>query len=107
MNDQTGAVIPGASLPLRIPKRASLEAMSPNHMDCRVMPGIAPGGYELTVTAKGFGARKSAVTLSVGQTASLTVTLGVTVTEELQVQDVIQGIDTEKADISQVIDTPK
>jgi hypothetical protein len=107
VNDQTGAVIPGASLTLKSTQTGVTRSDVTESHGLSVMPGIAPGGYELTVTAKGFGARKSAVTLSVGQTASLTVTLGVTVTEELQVQDVIQGIDTEKADISQVIDTPK
>src|SRR5206468_1675247 len=39
--------------------------------------------------------------------ASLVVTLGVTVLQQVQVQDVVQGIDTEKSDVSQVIDTPK
>src|SRR5207245_1539492 len=31
----------------------------------------------------------------------------VTVLQQVQVQDVVQGIDTEKSDVSQVIDTPK
>ena len=76
-------------------------------MGLAVMPGIPPGTYELTVTAKGFTSRKLSVSLTVGQTASVPVTMGLTVKEEVQVQDVIQGIDTEKSDISQVIDTPQ
>src|SRR5206468_7074028 len=72
-----------------------------------VIPGLPPGSYELTAEAKGFTARELPVSLSVGQTASLVVTLGVTVLQQVQVQDVVQGIDTEKSDVSQVIDTPK
>src|SRR5437763_16954817 len=71
------------------------------------MPALPPGSYEQTAEAKGFTARELPVSLSVGQTASLVVTLGVTVLQQVQVQDVVQGIDTEKSDVSQVIDTPK
>jgi hypothetical protein len=107
VNDQTGAVIPGATVALKNAQTGLSRSDVTESHGLSVIPGIPPGNYELTVSAKGFTPRKLPVSLSVGQTASLTVTLGVTVTEELQVQDVIQGIDQEKSDISQVIDTPK
>jgi len=107
VNDQTGAVIPGASVALKNAQTGINRSDVTESHGLSVIPGIPPGNYELTVTAKGFTPRKLPVSLAVGQTASLTVTVGVTVTEELQVQDVIQGIDPEKSDISQVIDTPK
>jgi len=107
VNDQTGAVIPGANITLRnLETGARRSDISESH-GLSVIPGIPPGNYELTVDAKAFTPRKLPVTLSVGQTASVVVTLGVTVKQEVQVQDVIQGIDTEKSDVSQVIDTPK
>ena len=107
VNDQTGAVIPGATVALKNSQTGVSRSDITESHGLSVIPGIPPGNYELSVAAKGFTPRKLPVSLSVGQTASLTVTLGVTVTEELLVQDVIQGIDTEKSDVSQVIDTPK
>src|SRR5439155_12108283 len=107
VNDQTGAVIPGATVGIKnVETSVNRSDVTESH-GLSAISGIPPGNYELTVTAKGFAPRNLPVSLSVGQTASLTVSLGVTVKEEVQVQDVIQGIDTEKSDVSQVIDTPK
>jgi hypothetical protein len=107
VNDQTGAVIPGAAVSLRNTQTGARRSDISESHGLSVIPGIPAGDYELTVEAKGFTPRKLPVSLSVGQTASLVVTLGVTVTQQVEVQDVIQGIDTEKSDISQVIDTTK
>jgi hypothetical protein len=107
VNDQTGAVIPSAAVSLRNTQTGAKRSDISESHGLSVIPGIPAGDYELTVEAKGFTPRKLPVSLSVGQTASLVVTLGVTVTQQVEVQDVIQGIDTEKSDISQVIDTTK
>jgi hypothetical protein len=107
VSDQTGAVIPGATVAIKNAQTGVTRSEVTESHGLAVMPGIPPGTYELTVTAKGFTPRKLSVSLSVGQTASVVVTLGLTVKEEVQVQDIIQGIDTEKSDISQVIDTPQ
>src|SRR5215472_18321287 len=107
VNDQTGAVIPDATVALQNAQTGVNRSDVTESHGLAVIPSILPGNYELVVTAKGFAPRKLPVSLSVGQTASLTVTLAVTVKEEVQVEDIIQGIDTEKSDISQVIDTPK
>src|SRR5437868_6206095 len=47
------------------------------------------------------------VSLSVGQIASVPISMGVSVKEELRVEETVQGIDPEKAEVSQVIDTPQ
>src|SRR5690349_20280276 len=107
VNDQTGAVIPGASISLKNNQTGVKRSDVSESHGLSVIPGVPAGNYELTVDAKGFGQYKAPVSLSVGQTASLTITLGVSVSEQVEVQDVIQGIDTEKSDVSQVIDTPK
>lgn len=107
VNDQTGAVIPGAAVTLRNTQTGAKRSDISESHGLSVIPGIPAGDYELTVEAKGFTPRKLPVSLSVGQIASLVMTLGVTVTQQVEVQDVIQGIDTEKSDISQVIDTTK
>src|SRR5437899_3463081 len=106
-NDQTGAVIPGATVTLKNTATGAKRTDVTESHGLSVIPGLPPGSYELTAEAKGFTARELPVSLSVGQTASLVVTLGVTVLQQVQVQDVVQGIDTEKSDVSQVIDTPK
>src|SRR5262249_56772906 len=107
VNDQTGAVIPGASVAIKNAQTGVSRSDVTESHGLSVIPGIPPGNYELTVRGKGCAPRNLRVLLSVGKTASLTVSLGVTVKEEVQVQDIIQGIDTEKSDVSQVIDTPK
>src|SRR6266446_6427047 len=107
VNDQTGAVIPGATITLKNTATGAKRSDVTESHGLSVIPGLPPGSYELTADAKGFTARELPVSLSVGQTASLVVTLGVTVLQQVQVQDVIRGIDTEKSDVSQVIDTPK
>jgi Carboxypeptidase regulatory-like domain/TonB dependent receptor len=107
VNDQTGAVIPGVTISLRnLDTGAKRTDVTETH-GLSVIPGLQPGSYELTADVKGFASRKMPVTVSVGQIASLTVTLGVATKEEVIVQDTIQGIDTEKSEVSQVIDTPK
>ena len=107
VNDQSGAVIPGATVTLKNTATGAKRTDVTESHGLSVIPGLPPGSYELTAEAKGFTARELPVSLSVGQTASLVVTLGVTVLQQVQVQDVVQGIDTEKSDVSQVIDTPK
>jgi carboxypeptidase family protein/TonB-dependent receptor-like protein len=107
VNDQTGAVIPGAAVSLRNTQTGATRSDISESHGLSVIPGIPAGNYELTVEAKGFTPRKLPVSLSVGQTASLVMTLGVTVTQQVEVQEIAQGIDTEKSDISQVIDTTK
>lgn len=107
VNDQTGAVIPGASITTsNLQTGAKRTDVTESH-GLSVIPGLPPGNYELTADAKGFSPRKVAVTLSVGQIASVVVTMGLSVKEEVQVQDTIQGIDTEKSEVSQVIDALK
>src|SRR5216684_5371612 len=107
VSDQTGAVIPGASITITNAQTGAKRTDVTESHGLSVIPGLPPGNYELTADAKGFTSRKVAVTLAVGQIASVVVTMGLSIKEEVQVQDVIQGIDTEKSEVSQVIDTPK
>jgi hypothetical protein len=107
VTDQTGAVIPGATVTVTNKQTGAKRTDTTESHGLSVIPGLAPGNYELEADAKGFASQKLAVNLSVGQIASLTVSMGVTVKEEVQVQDTIPGIDTEKSEVSQVIDTPK
>jgi outer membrane receptor protein involved in Fe transport len=107
VNDQTGAVIPGASITLTNSETGARRTDITESHGLSVIPGLQPGRYELTADAKGFAQRKMNVTLSVGQIASVVVTMGLSVKEQVDVQATAQGIDTEKSEVSQVIDTRK
>jgi hypothetical protein len=107
VTDQSGAVIPGAAITLKNSQTGVQRTGVTEPHGLSVISGIPPGNYDLTAAVKGFAPRTVPVILSVGQIASLTVSLGITVTEQVQVQDVVQGVDTEKSEVSQVIDTPK
>ncbi len=107
VNDQTGAVIPGASITLTNSGTGARRTDITESHGLSVIPGLPAGRYELTADAKGFTQRKIPVTLSVGQIASVVVTMGLSAKEEVLVQATAQGIDTEKSEVSQVIDTRK
>jgi len=107
VQDQSGAVIPGATVSVKNQQTGAQRTDITESHGLSVIPGLPPGTYTLSTSVKGFSPKEQPVSLSVGQTASLTVVLGITVKEEVQVSEVAQGIDTEKSEVSQVIDTPK
>ena len=107
VSDQTGAVIAGATITLRNTETGARRTDVTESHGLSVIPGVPAGNYEMTAEAKGFSSVKMPVALSVGQIASLTVTMGITVKEEVKVEEIAQGVDTEKSEVSQVIDTPK
>src|SRR6185369_2365831 len=107
VTDPTGAVIPGVSVNVTNSQTGAKRTDITESHGLSVIPGLMPGTYELSAEAKGFSPRKLPVTLSVGQIASLSLTMGVSVKEELRVEETVQGIDTEKSEVSQVIDTQK
>jgi len=107
VTDPSGAVIPGATITLKNTETGAQRTDITESHGSSVIPGMPAGNYEMTAEAKGFSAVKMHVALSVGQIASLTVPLNISAREEVKVEETIQGIDTEKSEVSQVIDTPK
>ena len=107
ITDQTGAVIQGATVTVTNRQTGAKRTDITESHGLSVIPGLPPGDYDLTADAKGFGSKKVPIVLTVGQIASINLTMGVTVKEEVSVQDTVQGIDTEKSEVSQVIDTRK
>lgn len=107
ITDPTGAVIPGVNVTVTNSQTGAKRTDVTESHGLSVIPGLAPGAYDVTASAQGFAPRKFSVTLSVGQIASLPVSMAVSVKEQVLVQETIQGVDTEKAEVSQVIDTPK
>ncbi|MBV9088250.1 MAG: carboxypeptidase regulatory-like domain-containing protein [Acidobacteriaceae bacterium] len=108
VTDPTGAVLPGATLTLKSMETGAQRTAVTEDNGSAVLAGVPAGAYNLTAQAKQFTPRLVPVMLTVGQTASLNVTLGLSTREEsVNVVDTAEGIDVEKADVSQVIDTPK
>jgi Carboxypeptidase regulatory-like domain len=106
--DPSGAVLPGATLTLKSMETGAQRTAVTEDNGSAVLAGVPAGAYNLTAQAKQFNPRIVPVMLSVGQIASVTVTLGLSTREEsVNVQATAEGIDVEKADVSQVIDTPK
>ena len=84
-------------------------AATTNSSGYYVAPNLLPGRYELIVQVPGFAKSvQTAFTLTVGQTATLDVTLKVAaVGETVTVTTEAPPVETNRSEISQVIDTPE
>jgi len=108
VTDQSGAVIPNAKVTVRNIETDAKRTESTNGDGLAVIPGLAPGKYELSVESGQFTPHKSQVTLAVGQIASAAVTLGLSTKEQkVEVFATTEGIDTQKSEVSQVIESQK
>jgi len=105
--DEGGRTIAKASITLRdVGTNQTYTAMS-NETGYYVVPTLPPGRYELTVVYAGFGKFvQTGITLSVGQTATVNVTLKVAAKGEIiTVSTEVPPVETTRTEISQVIDT--
>lgn len=108
ITDPSGRVISGALVAVRNTDTNARRSESSTYAGVVSIPGLSAGSYELTVESGQFSPYKAPLTLTVGQIASIAVTLGLqTVREEVQVQETAQGIDTERSESSQVVDMQK
>jgi hypothetical protein len=108
VNDQSGGSVAGTNLTLKNTATGAERTALTGEGGLAVIPSVPAGNYNLTATHAGFSARTVAVQLAVGQIASLTVALGVSAKAEvIEVTETAQSVDTEKAEVSQVIDTSK
>jgi hypothetical protein len=101
--DQTGGVIPNASVAVRNKATDAKRTETTSDSGIAVIPGLAAGNYELTVSSGQFTPYKQDLVLEVGQIAAQKITLGLSVSEKIEVHETTQGIDTEKTEVSQVI----
>jgi outer membrane receptor protein involved in Fe transport len=109
--DETGAVLPGATVEARSPRMPGVETAVTNERGAYRFPALPPGDYELTATMPGFNnSVVSNVTLSLGQLLTIDIVMSlagmsetVTVTGESPLIDTKQSasfanIDTELID---------
>ncbi len=73
-----------------------------------MIPGLPAGKYQLKVESDQFSSYQASLILTVGQNASVPVTLGIKAVQvSVEVQETAQGVDSQKSEVSQVIDTQK
>jgi hypothetical protein len=89
VRDQTGAVIPGASITLANINTNITSRTTANQVGFYIYPGVLPGPYKITVEASGMQRFEATLTVQVQQSAVVDVAMkvGQTVTE-VTVQDV-------------------
>jgi hypothetical protein len=105
--DDSGGVLPGVTVTVRN-AGTGLERVIVTGADGRfTAPGLPPGPYTVKAELAGFqSAVQSGVTLNVGQTATIALTMKVgTVSESLTVVAAAPLIETSKTDVSSVVTT--
>jgi hypothetical protein len=109
VEDTTGRIVVGASVSARNLDTNQSYAVTTNSSGYYVAPNLPPGRYELIVQAAGFAKSvQTAFTLTVGQAATLDVTLKVAaVGESITVTTEAQPVEASRTEISQVIDSPE
>jgi Carboxypeptidase regulatory-like domain len=106
VTDQSGGVIPQARVTIQSVGTGANRTEISSVAGLAVIPGLAAGEYKLTIDAARFNAYKSSLVLRVGQIASFTAVLSVEgVKHEVEVRESVQGVDTAKSEVSQVIDS--
>ena len=107
--DATGGVLPGATITVtNLATGVSRSAISNDSGVYRV-PGIEPGRYAVSVELQGFRTvAQNDVTVSVGATLGVNFTMQAgAVSERIDVVSVAPDIQTEKAEISAVVEQKK
>ncbi len=105
VRDQTGAVVPKATVTLKETNTGRVSSATSNQNGFYVVPDLIPGNYDLSVAATGFGTQnRNGLVLTVGQTATIDVALSVaTVGEQVQVTGEVPVIEPSRSEVSQVI----
>ena len=106
VRDPTGSVIPGASVRLMNTGTASVIESKTDDNGRYLAPSLRPGPYDVSVEAKGFKrSERRGLILNVDQSAELDFTLELgAATESVQVSGDAPLLDTNSAQLGQVID---
>ena len=107
VTDEAGRTIAKATVTVRsLDTNQTFTAVS-SDAGFYAVPGLTPGRYELAVSSAGFGKyTRTGVELTVGQTATVNVTLKVAgIKEEVIVSTEAPEVETTRSEVSQVIDT--
>ena len=105
--DPSGGAISGATVTLRDLDTNRTYTASSSAPGFYLVPNLSPGRYELTVESSGFAKYvQTGIPLTVGQTATVNVTLQVAGTSEVvKVTSEVPPVETTRSETSQVIDS--
>ena len=105
--DESGGAVNKASVTLREMDTNHLYTSATNDSGYYVVPNVTPGRYELKISFTGFATyTQTGITLTVGQVATINLTLKVqTRGEQVVVTTETPIIEPSRTEISQVIDT--
>ena len=105
ITDPSGGVISSARVALRNLETGAKRTLLSTPTGVAVLPGLPAGNYQITVDSDQFSPYQAMLTLTVGQNASVPVILAIKAAHEtVEVQETVQGVDTQKSEVSQVID---
>ena len=105
VQDERGGVITKASITLREMDTNRSYSATSNDSGYYVVPNVPPGRYELKVGYTGFANfTQTGMQLSVGQTATVNVTLKASLEQSIVVTDEAPPVEPSRTEISQVID---
>ena len=107
VHDQSGAVVPKASITLHDVNTNQSYAASTNDQGYYVFTNLVPGTYELTAELAGFAKyTRTGVVLSVGQIATIDIALQVaSAGQEILVNTELPVIEPTRTEVSQVVST--
>jgi hypothetical protein len=107
VTDEAGRSIAKANIALRSLDTNQTYSAVANEAGYYALPSLPPGQYDITVTSSGFGKyQRTGLVLTVGQTATVNVTLKVaSVSEVVVVTTEVPPVETTRSEVSQVIDT--
>ena len=104
----SGSVISNARVTLKNLETGAKRAVLSPATGIAVIPGLPAGSYQLTVNSDQFSSYQAMLTLTVGQNASVPIVLAIKAAQEtVEVRETAQAVDTQKSEVSQVIDTQK
>jgi hypothetical protein len=105
VQDERGGVITKAGITLREMDTNRSYSATSNDSGYYVVPNVPPGRYELKVGYTGFANfTQTGMQLSVGQTATVNVTLKASLEQSIVVTDEAPPVEPSRTEISQVID---
>ena len=107
IHDESGAAVAKATVALRDTDTNRTYTATSNDAGFYVLPNLPPGQYELKASFTGFSNyTRTGIVLSVGQSATIDVTLKVaSLGEQVTVTGETQTIEPSRTEVSQVIDT--
>jgi hypothetical protein len=105
VTDAAGAVVSGANVVVHNDDVGVQRTLTTSGAGTFTAPAIPIGTYTVTVDASGFGSyKRTGITLTVGQTLNLTLSLKVTGSETVTVQDVPPAVNLSSDQISGLVD---